>query len=93
MSIYVYVQIHAAAGAFDHMTGDNGLHPQPLEYDLVSAGKRFRYVRAHGATGYCTGEYGHNVLSEWSIKLRDWTTSGQEVFISFNNTGTYTAFT
>jgi uncharacterized protein YecE (DUF72 family) len=33
------------------------------------------------------------VLSEWSIKLRDWTTSGQEVFISFNNTGTYTAFT
>jgi uncharacterized protein YecE (DUF72 family) len=69
------------------MTGHNGLHPQPSQYDLVSSGKRFRYVRAHGATGYCTGEYGQAVLSEWSNKLQECANSGQEVFVSFNNTG------
>jgi uncharacterized protein YecE (DUF72 family) len=83
----LYTQVHAAPGIWPHMTGTNGLHPQPSVYDLVSSGKQFRYVRLHGATGKYIGEYGHTVLSEWSTKLKAWANSGQEVFVAFNNTG------
>ncbi|KAG5180778.1 hypothetical protein JKP88DRAFT_279250 [Tribonema minus] len=78
------VQMHSARRSFKQLSG--GMHPSAEDYDVVSEGKRFRYVRFHGSRGYAFGLYGQKEMQDWATTIRKWAEAGQKVYVFFNNT-------
>jgi uncharacterized protein YecE (DUF72 family) len=45
----------------------------------------FIYIRLHGPEGKYNGSYSNQQLKEWAKRCRNWSKSGKEVFIYFDN--------
>lgn len=43
-------------------------------------------VRWHGSTGKYEGSYSHKHLEEWAQQIKQYTSTGMDVFCYFNNT-------
>jgi uncharacterized protein YecE (DUF72 family) len=62
-----------------HDKSSTGLNIEQME-------TKFIYLRFHGPNGDFKGSYDDAFLMEYSYYIKDWLSSGKEVFVYFNNT-------
>jgi uncharacterized protein YecE (DUF72 family) len=52
----------------------------------VTSKADFVYVRFHGPTGNYKGSYSYEFLSQKAVQIKEWLSSGKDVYAYFNNT-------